>query len=127
MDPHPVPAKASRIVLVDDDPAIRTSLQFSFELEGFTVEAYDSGESASAADLPSEGCLVLDQQLPGMDGLELLQRLRERQVSLPAVLITTHPDRRLRARARAAGVEIVEKPLLGDALADSVRSALRSR
>jgi FixJ family two-component response regulator len=116
----PVP----RIVLVDDDPAIRTALQFALELEGFVVEAYASGEAACQAALPSSGCLVLDQQLPGMDGLTLLQRLRDRRVALPAVLITTHPDRRLRSRARAAGVDIVEKPLLGDALADSVRSAL---
>ena len=70
------------------------------------------------------GCLVLDYNLPGIDGLDLLERLRAAEVTLPAILITTNPRKALRARAALAGVQIVEKPLLTDALRDSVNAAL---
>jgi FixJ family two-component response regulator len=65
--------------------------------------------------------MVLDQKLPGMSGLDLLERLRAGGVTAPAVLITTHPSKETRARSRAAGVEIVEKPLLDDRLAEQIR------
>jgi two-component system, LuxR family, response regulator FixJ len=113
------------ILLVEDDPAVVNALTFSLELEGFDVCAYADGEALLASTpLPSRGCLVLDYNLPGMDGLDLLERLRAAHVNLPAILITTNPRRALRAQAAIAGVEIIEKPLLTDALRDSVRNAL---
>jgi two-component system, LuxR family, response regulator FixJ len=113
------------ILLVEDDPAVVNALTFSLELEGFDVCAYADGETLLASTpLPSRGCLVVDYNLPGMDGLDLLERLRAAHVNLPAILITTNPRRALRAQAAIAGVEIIEKPLLTDALRDSVRSAL---
>ena len=114
------------ILLVEDDPAVRASLKFALELEGFGVDAYASAEALSeAGPLPETGCLVLDYRLPGMDGLSLLALLRGREVDMPAVLITSNPTAAIRRRAAAAGVAIVEKPLMGDALADCVRSAAR--
>lgn len=113
------------VVLVDDDVAVAHALKFSLELDGFQVLTYPEGEALLASGpLPQHGCLVLDVNLPGMDGLELLRRLRERAVGLPAVLITTNPNAALRARAAAAGVPIIEKPLLSDALLDAVRGAI---
>ncbi|WP_332658726.1 response regulator transcription factor [Brevundimonas sp.] len=113
------------ILLVEDDPAVVNALKFSLELEGFEVRAYADGETLLASTpLPTSGCLVLDYNLPGMDGLNLLERLRASNVDLPAILITTNPRRALRMQAALAGVEIVEKPLLTDALRDSVRCAL---
>lgn len=113
------------ILLVEDDAAVVNALTFSLDLEGFDVRAYADGESLLASKpLPSRGCLVLDYNLPGIDGLDLLERLRAAHVDLPVILITTNPRRALRARAAIAGVEIIEKPLLTDALCDSVRSAL---
>lgn len=113
------------ILLVEDDPAVVNALTFSLELEGFEVRAYADGETLLAsARLPSRGCLVLDYNLPGIDGLDLLGRLRAADVTLPAILITTNPRKALRMQAARAGVEIVEKPLLTDALRDSVRTAL---
>ena len=113
------------ILLVEDDPAVVNALTFSLELEGFDVCAYVDGE-ALLASLPllMRGCLVLDYNLQGIDGLDLLERLRAAQVTLPAILITTNPRKALRARAALAGVQIVEKPLLTDALRDSVNAAL---
>lgn len=113
------------VILVDDDPAVTHAMQFSFDLEGLDVRSFRDGESVLAADdLPESGCLILDHNLPGMDGLALLEGLRAAGVRLPAILITTNPRAALRNRAAAAGVPIVEKPLLTDALLTTVREAL---
>lgn len=113
------------VILVDDDPAVTHAMQFSFDLEGLDVRSFRDGESVLAADdLPGKGCLILDHNLPGMDGLALLEGLRATGVRLPAILITTNPRAALRNRAAAAGVPIVEKPLLTDALLTTVRKAL---
>jgi two-component system response regulator FixJ len=58
-----------------------------------------------------------------MTGLDLLRQLRKRQVSAPAILTTRRPSRSLRGRAAVAEARVVEKPLLGEALTDSVRAA----
>lgn len=113
------------VILVDDDQAVRNSLKFSLELEGFAVEAYSSPENLLAKpDLPECGCLVLDFKLPEMNGLQLLKELRLRKVWLPALLITSNPSLALRQQASAAGVQVVEKPLLGDTLVEGIHSAL---
>lgn len=113
------------VVLVDDDPAVRNSLKFSLELEGFEVDAFDSGETLLARQLPDhDTCLVLDERLPGLTGLQTLAELRDRRVALPALLITTNPNPNIRAAAAAAGISIVEKPLLCDALSGRIRAAL---
>ena len=120
-----IAASRPAVFLVDDDPAVAHAVQFSFDLEGLDVRSYrDAAGLLNAADLPPTGCLVLDHHLPGVDGLELLDRLRANGVAMPAVLVATNPRSRLRARAAAAGVPIVEKPLLTDALLIAVRSAL---
>lgn len=110
------------LAVVDDDAAVRGALTFSFETKGYEVEAFADAESALRA---AEGrpwrCLILDQRLPGMSGLDLLDALRSRHVNAPAVLITTHPSAATRARAAAAGVAIVEKPLLDEALSQAVK------
>ena len=113
------------ILLVDDDPAIRESLQFSLELQGFTVETHDSAKSIVDRAAPGEGCcLVLDYHLPDMDGLSLLALLRERGALAPALLITSNPAQAVKRRAAEAGAAIIEKPLLCDALVAAIRSEL---
>jgi FixJ family two-component response regulator len=114
-----------KILLVDDDPAVRASLAFSLELEGFLIETFDCGEDLAAkAEFPRNSCLVLDYRLPGIDGLSLLKVLRARGVGLPAVLITSAPTRAVRSRAAEAGAMLIEKPLLCDALSAAIRAAL---
>ena len=113
------------VLLIDDDPAVRSSLKFALEVEGFAVRAYPTGSDLlNDEDMPESGCLVADYHLPGMNGLDLLARLRDRKVSLPAILITTAPSAAVRRRAASAGVRLVEKPLLSDALFQGIRAAL---
>ena len=120
--------QGSLVVVIDDDPAVRNSLKFSLELEGFSVRAFSGGdEYLRETDAPDCACLVIDQNMPGMTGLELLGRLRTCQVSAPAILITSHPNANLRERAANSGVSIVEKPLLSDALLEGIRAAIAQR
>jgi two-component system, LuxR family, response regulator FixJ len=110
------------VVVVDDDPAVRNSLKFSLEIEGFVVRIFGSGaELLEASDLPICSCLVVDQKMPGMTGLDLIAALRDRCVSTPAILITSQPNGMLSERAARADVSIVEKPLLGNVLVDKIR------
>jgi len=114
--------RAPFLLLVDDVPAVLASLTFSLELEGFEVEAFDSGETLVAqADLANPACLVIDHRLPGIDGLSLLRVLRERGETCPAVIITSNPTRAVRQRTTDAGAVLIEKPLLSDGLTVAIR------
>lgn len=121
-------AVSSRPVLVlDDDPAVRSSLKFSLEVEGFAVRDYSrASELLEDMQASQAACIVLDYHLPEMNGLDMLARLRAQHVAVPAVMITTNPSIAVRQRAAAAGVPIVEKPLLGNALVESIRCAMTS-
>ena len=112
------------LIVVDDDAAVLRALKIGFETEGFIVEAYADAESVLAkADLPQKGCLVVDQRLPRLTGLELISRLRQGGSRLPAVLITT-PTPTVLKLAAAADVPVVGKPLLPNVLVDKVRRLL---
>ena len=76
--------------------------------------------------MPETGCLVIDYRLPSMNGLDLLSELRRRRIELPAILVTTNPSVSVRAQTAAAGAVLIEKPLLNEALLDSIRIAMRS-
>lgn len=123
----PAPTTPRDIILViDDDPAVLASLKFALEIEGFAVEAFRSAEELLARQSALvSACLVVDYWLPGMDGVELVSRLRARGVETPAFLITTDPPPHIRHRAAEAGLAIVEKPLLGNTLAEAIRSTLK--
>jgi FixJ family two-component response regulator len=105
------------ILVVEDDDSLRHSLLFSLAVEGFAVRTYaKASELLGAAELPDRGCLVVDYNLPDMTGLDLVAQLRNRQVALPAILITTNPSGIVRRRAEEAGVPMIEKPPLDDSL-----------
>jgi two-component system, LuxR family, response regulator FixJ len=112
------------VVIVDDDPAVCGSLKFSLELEGFSVRAYSgAAELLDGGDLTGCDCFVIDQRMPGMSGLELIDKLRDLDVRAPAILLVSHPNATVSARAVKAEVPIVEKPLIGNALVDKIREA----
>lgn len=118
--------RASPLVLVDDDPALLHALTFAFEIEGYDVRAFADAESLLADPSAPRGalCFVFDQRLPGLSGLALLAALRAQSFAAPAILITSNPPAAVRRQASAAGVEIVEKPLLDGLLASKVRDAV---
>jgi FixJ family two-component response regulator len=110
------------ILLVDDDPAVRYSIAFALGIEGFDVTAFESAETMLASEIEGpRACIVLDQRLPGMDGLSLLDRLRNNGERAPAIIITSNPTQRFRQRVSEAGAQLVEKPLLRDELALAVQ------
>jgi two-component system, LuxR family, response regulator FixJ len=113
------------VVVVEDDRAVRDSLKFSLVVEGFAVRAYPDAKHLLAEErLPDFDCLIVDQNMPGMNGLDLISSLRARKVEAPAILITSHPNSSLRDPAAAVGIPIIEKPLLTSALLDSVRRSV---
>lgn len=114
--------RAPVLHVVDDDPAVLASLTFSLELEGFEVESFESGETLIArTGSEKPACLVIDYRLPGIDGLSLLRRLRERGEVCPAVIITSNPSRAVRQRTTDSGAVLIEKPLLTDCLTAAIR------
>jgi two-component system, LuxR family, response regulator FixJ len=122
--PMSVATRRFVVAVVDDDAAVCSSLKFSLELEGFAVRTYASGaEFLAANDLGAFSCLVIDQRMPAMSGMELIATLRAERVGTPAILVVSHPNPALSARAAIAGVPIVEKPLLGNALLERIREA----
>jgi len=120
------PATDRRVILVvDDDAAVLNSLKFALEIEGFRVFVFTSAEALlKEPELPASSCLIVDQNLPGRSGLELVAQLRQRDVRFPAILITSHPSLALRRQALTADVAVVEKPLLGNALSEAIGRAL---
>lgn len=113
------------VIVVDDDDAVRHSLQFALELEGFQVRTFGNGEQVLSADqIGRGGCLVIDYYMPGLDGLALLTKLRAKGVRVPAILISAKLTEEVRRRASEAGYRrILEKPLEGPALVDCIRQA----
>ena len=117
------PAAARHVLVVEDDAAVRKSIKFALELEGFEVREFSNAEELLVEDsIPPRSCLVVDYYMPGMNGLELVTRLRGRYTALPAVLITSSDDN-LRNRATASSVIMIDKPMLGSALLNAVRAA----
>jgi two-component system, LuxR family, response regulator FixJ len=109
------------VVVVDDDASVRDSLKILLELEGFAVSVYAAGaDLLEATELPGCACFVIDQDLPGIKGLDLAAHLRIRQISAPVILVTGLASKTVRARAADAGIPVIEKPRLGNDLLDTI-------
>jgi FixJ family two-component response regulator len=119
------PAQDKRVVLIEDDAALLAALTFAFEVDGYEVEAFATGEAALASDLANAACLVVDYWLTDSNGLDLLEQLRADGGRAPAILITSPPTAIVRDRADSMGVAVIEKPLLSDELVDAVRRMTR--
>ena len=114
------------VMIVDDDQAVRDALQFALQLEGLSVHAHSGGaDLLDDPDLTRAGCLILGDRMQRMDGYAVLNNLKERNIGLPAIMLTSHATTRALARARAAGArKLLEKPLLDNVLMDNIRSIL---
>ena len=116
------------ILITADDQAVCEALQFALRLEGFSVNTHREAAALLAdPDLPAATCVILDDHRPYLDGFELLNQLRSRELRMPVILLTNHATGRLRARAAGAGVRtVLEKPLLDNVLMDSIQTILGS-
>ncbi len=114
------------IYLVDDDEALRDSLVWLLESQGFKVAAFPSAEDFLRRWRPEfNGCLLLDVRMPGMSGLELHERLRAQYCTLPVIFITGHGDVPDAVRAMKAGaIDFLKKPFEDFALLGAITSAL---
>ncbi len=118
-----------RLLIVEDNPGVRRSMQLLFHGQGFDVRAYGSGE-ALLADARAEdpACVVADYRMQGLDGIALLDALRARGWNGPAVLVTGFRSPDIVARATAAGYGAVfEKPLRERSLVEAVLRMVSAR
>jgi len=114
---------AASIAVVDDDESLRNSLARLLRSTGFTVELFETAtELLSALSQGHPACVILDLQLPGMSGVELLRRLRVLVDPPPVIVITGSDDERLRGQCTLLGSKhYFRKPLDNVALLDAVR------
>lgn len=114
------------VLVVDSDLAVREALKFALEAEGFAVcLCADGPELLAHPELRLADCLVLDDKMPLVGGVSVLDRLVERNLQTPIILMTGRATDSLRRRAVMAGVRhILEKPLLNGALVDSIYDVL---
>jgi len=105
------------VFVIDDDQGVRASTRALLEASGFAVRTFADAEELLAAGTANEaGCIVLDQHLSGISGIELLEALRAQGVRTPAIMVTSDATQ-LGARAADAGIAIVlRKPLASDGL-----------
>jgi two-component system response regulator FixJ len=134
---YPEPAQDARVFVmaslakptvyvVDDDADVLGSLRFLLEADGFAVRTFRNGPALLNADrLTGVDCFVIDYKMPDMNGIDLVSRLRNRDITAPIILITGYPDENISARAAAAGIRhVVQKPLLEESLVTHIRGAI---
>lgn len=114
------------VFIVDDDQAVRKSLEMLFESMDMAVETFPSARDFLSQYSPDRpGCLVLDVRMPGMGGLELQRHLRDNGIHIPVIIITGHGDVPIAVRALKDGaVEFLEKPFSKQLLLEHVQAAL---
>lgn len=121
-------SQSGKVYIVDDDPAMRDSLDFLLGSAGFSVELFDSAQTF-LNELPSmkAGCVVTDIRMPGMDGIELLRQLNSASGArkLPVIVMTGHGDVPLAVEAMKLGaLDFLEKPFDDDRLIGMIETAL---
>jgi two-component system response regulator FixJ len=117
----------STVHVIDDDEALRDSLTFLLRTARLDVLSYPSATAFLEA-LPEANlsCVITDVRMPGMSGIDLLRRLRERKISVPVIVITGHGDIPLAVEAmRIGAIDFLEKPFDDEVLIASVKTALR--
>lgn len=115
-----------KVYVVEDDEAVRDSLQLLLKAEGYRVAAFPDAASFLESWTPGmTGCIVLDIRMPGMNGMELQKELLARGSELPIIFVTGHGDVPLAVEAMKHGaVDFVQKPYRDQELLDKIQKAL---
>ena len=116
-----------RVYVIDDDEAMRDSLNFLLESSGFEVTLFENAQSFLDV-LPSLtfGCVVSDVRMPGIDGIELLKRMKMASSPFPILMMTGHGDVPLAVEAMKLGaVDFLEKPFEDERLSAMIEQAIR--
>jgi two-component system, LuxR family, response regulator FixJ len=113
------------IYVIDDDDAVRDSLRMLLEAEGYTVVDFASGAQFLRVErTDGHSCLLLDMHMPGMSGVELLERVRGNHPLMPMVVMTGRPGPATARAAASAGAPVLEKPFMGRELLDAIERSL---
>lgn len=115
------------VYIVDDDDAVRDGLGLVLEMAGFVYHAFESAEQFLAAYCPRQpGCLLLDINMPGLNGLELQEELNRRGIQLPITFLTAYGDIPTTVRAMKGGaVDFLTKPVPSKQLIEHIQSMLQ--
>ena len=113
------------VFIIDDDAAIRDALAILLGLRAYRTTLFASADSFLNACRPDwRGCALIDIRMPGMYGLALQQAMRERDIHLPAIIITGHGDVRSACEAfRHSAIDFLEKPIDEDRLISAIEEA----
>jgi FixJ family two-component response regulator len=98
------------VAVVDDDFAVLDSVKFLLEAAGYIVAAYSSPTAFLADRATCPACVIVDQHMPDMSGLELIAHLRQEAAGVPVLMITGSPSASIVARANQLGAAVLEKP-----------------
>jgi FixJ family two-component response regulator len=120
------PAGAATIFIIDDDAAVRASIQDLLESVGLRAESFGTAEEFLRSKLPDgPSCLVLDVRLPGVNGLDFQRRLVDAGLQIPIIFVTGHGDIPMTVKAMKSGaVEFLTKPFQERDLLGAIRQAL---
>ncbi len=109
------------VAILDDDNAVRDSLQFLLEVVGHPVETFASAAEFQKAEMQCLACLILDYHMPEITGLELAEQMRAAGVGVPILLCTDSPSPAVVARAAEVGINrVLEKPVTDRNLLDFI-------
>jgi two-component system response regulator FixJ len=112
------------VAVVDDDAAVCDSTRLLLEVYDFAVRTYQSGVDFLADD-PEVACLIVDYQMPDLDGLQFVSELRRRGSRVPTIMITATTDPTVEGRAAALGIKrVLKKPLSNGVLLGAIREEL---
>jgi two-component system, LuxR family, response regulator FixJ len=117
-------SQSRTIAVVDDDAAVCDSTRFLLEANNFDVQTYRSGADFLREN-PAVACVIVDCQMPGLNGLDFMSELRQRGSTFPAIMITATSDPTVDRRAAQLGItQVLRKPLSGQVLLGAIRKEL---
>lgn len=118
----------STVFIVDDEATVRDALEWLITSVKLRVETFESAQAfLSAYDPERPGCLVLDVRMPGMSGLELMEQLASRNLTIPIIFLSAHADVPMAVRAMKGGaLDFLQKPYNNQQLLERIQAALKN-